>query len=166
MVCLHQTEFPTGDAAANRAMTPSIMSIRNKPAPIDTHGNVPEFEWAHNLKPNPKRSAVKFGLALAAFAVAAWLLSLDVGLSTRYMLRYKPVLYRQDTAITADNAAALQVSVVCHFTSSRSCSLTYTRMRMRLTDACTGWQSCCGCRYTVQHNQCADLMCSVNCVLC
>jgi hypothetical protein len=106
-----ETEFTHNRNLSTRSVTPSIMSIRNKPPPIDTLVNVPEFEWAHALKPNPKRSAFKFGLALLCFALAAWILSLDVGLSTRLMLRFWPNVYKQDTSILAADSDAIEVRI-------------------------------------------------------
>jgi acetyl esterase/lipase len=55
--------------------TPSLMTVRNKPPPIDTIvANPQTFDWAENLKPDPKRSAIKFGSALIAFCIVVYLL--------------------------------------------------------------------------------------------
>jgi hypothetical protein len=119
-----ETKFTHSRNLSTRSVTPSIMSIRNKPPPIDTLVNVPDFEWAHALKPNPKRSAFKFGLALLCFALAAWILSLDVGLSTRLMLRFYPNVYKQDTSIMATDTEAIEVSFAHFRLSSALCSQT------------------------------------------
>eukprot|EP00611_Tribonema_gayanum_P003470 TRINITY_DN12717_c0_g1_i1.p1 TRINITY_DN12717_c0_g1~~TRINITY_DN12717_c0_g1_i1.p1 ORF type:complete len:510 (+),score=129.97 TRINITY_DN12717_c0_g1_i1:76-1605(+) len=99
-----EEEPPAGHRGSRR----SSMSIRNKPPPIDTQAFTPAFEWAEDIKPNPVRSAVKFGLALAAFALAVRVLNAELGPMTLLTLRLWPVVYQQDTAIAASDAAAIQ----------------------------------------------------------
>lgn len=103
---------PTSDAAyytanargsAPRVVTPSAMRIKNKPPPIDTMF-MPEFDWAKEVKVDPKRILKKMGFALACFCVVMILLGRDVSVGTLVMLQFWPSIYKQDIVVNpSDN---------------------------------------------------------------
>eukprot|EP01084_Bolivina_argentea_P227513 384228_1 len=59
-----------------RAHTPSIMRLKNRPPPIETFSvNRLKFDWVEDIKPNPRRTTMKLGVALMAFALIMFLLN-------------------------------------------------------------------------------------------